>query len=130
MVSNLGYPHRAGELEANVYIELFMPNHPRRTQTFTFAPNQTLEAGMILGRIDASGQLVQCLAAAGDGSEVPFAILQEDLVIGATEKTMAVVIECNVNEDALIYGAGHDADSVRADLRKIGISLYKPTYSG
>jgi hypothetical protein len=66
---------------------LFDPTY--RTETFTFSGAGTLAAGTILGRVTASGKLVACDLAAVNGSQVPVAIVDYDVVAtGAGDKTI------------------------------------------
>jgi hypothetical protein len=77
-----------------------------------------------------SNKLKQCLAAAEDGSAVPFAILPEDVDATSADKNCPVYATGHFNEEALIYGTGHTADTVRGRFREIGILLSKMKYSG
>ena len=75
------------------------------------------------------GHLVLSLAAAVDGSEVPMAILGEDLDTTGGARLFQVYVEGAFNEGALVFGTGHDADSVRIPLRDRGIYLDVPRHS-
>lgn len=99
---------------------------PIRGRKVTIAAGQNLVRGALLGAITAGGSYTLSAAAAGDGSEVPTAILAEDTDAtgGATEAI--AYISGDFNEDAITYGAGHTADSVREGLRDLSIFLHKP----
>lgn len=99
---------------------------PIRTLDVTIASGQNLARGALLGKITASGKYVLSLAAAGDGSEVPSAILAEDVDASAGDKSGIVYVSGDFSEDAITYGTGHTADSVRAGLRDLNIYLHKP----
>lgn len=99
---------------------------PIRTLDVTIASGQNLARGALLGRITASGKYVLSLAAAADGSQNPVAILAEDVDASAGDKKGIVYVSGDFNEDAIIYGTGHTADSVRAGLRDLNIYLHKP----
>ncbi|CDX01293.1 Hypothetical protein DPCES_1406 [Desulfitobacterium hafniense] len=61
--------------------------------------------------------------AAVDGSDVPYAILAEDIV-GSTDGAVGVLyMSGEFNEDALIVPEGETVASYKGDLRKIGIFL-------
>lgn len=69
-------------------------------------------------------------AAAEDGSAVPVAILLEDVDAAAADKNCPVAVEGYFNEEALQFGAGHTADTVRNGLREVGIHIRSMKYSG
>lgn len=69
-----------------------------------------------------NGRFVLSLAAAVDGSEDVDSILLEDVTTGAGETQIATaLVSGEVNERALTFGAGHDANSTRKEMRKLGI---------
>lgn len=129
MSSKLPYPAFAGTVEAVVHEQLFMPGKDPVLASFTVLTGQTLAAGSVLGIVTASGKLKLSLSAATDGSEVPFAVLIEDLDTTGGDKVFPVAVEGYFNEEALVFGTGHDADSVRVALRDRGIYLSAPRYS-
>lgn len=73
---------------------------------------------------------VTSLTAAIDGSQVPCAILGEPVDATSNDKNCPVMVEGMFNEEALIYGASHTADTVRIALRDRGIHLKTMRYSG
>jgi hypothetical protein len=76
-----------------------------------------------------SNKLTTALAAAEDGSADPVAILLEDVDATGADKNCPVAVEGMFNEQALTYGTGHTADTVRLKLRALGIHLKTPFYS-
>jgi len=64
-------------------------------------------------------------AAAVDGSQYPEGILVEDTDASAADIDTGVYIAGEFNENAITFGAGHTADSVRDALRLKGIYLKK-----
>jgi hypothetical protein len=70
------------------------------------------------------------LAAALDGSQIPAAINLEYMPASGADVTCPVVVEGYFNEEALVYGTGHTADTVRVALRNRGIHLKTMRYSG
>jgi hypothetical protein len=84
--------------------------------------------GSVLGVVTASGKLLLAASAAGDGSATAVAVLNEDLDTSGGDKVYPVIVEGYLNETALVFGAGHDADTVRHALRAQGIYLTAPRY--
>jgi hypothetical protein len=77
-----------------------------------------------------SNKLALAAAAAEDGSAVPFAVLCEDVNATAADKNCPVLVEGYLNEEALVFGVGHTADTVRVALRDRGIHMRTMKYSG
>jgi hypothetical protein len=96
---------------------------------FTLIQGQNLKRGALLGKITASGKLTLSLAAAGDGSQVPYAILLDDTDATAGDVNCGVYIKGEFDQNKIIYGTGHTAASVRDGLRDAGIFL-KPAVVG
>lgn len=82
--------------------------------------------GHLLGRITASGKFLISLSGAGDGSEVPVAVLTEDTDATAGDLQTAMYFSGEFNEDRIVFGAAHDKDTVRAGLDGRSIFLRKP----
>ncbi len=76
-----------------------------------------------------NSKLTIALAAAGDGSDKPCAILLADVDATGGDKTIEVLVEGIVNEDELIYGTGHTKDTVRYLLLEKNILLKALYYS-
>jgi len=91
----------------------------------SLAAGQNLIRGAVLGRITASGKYVLSAAAAGDGSEVPDAVLAEDCDATAGDRQTVAYTRGDFNEAALTLGAGHTADAIREGLRDKGLHLIK-----
>jgi hypothetical protein len=129
MSSNLPHPAFGGTVSALVINHLFMPGKDPVMMPFVIAAGQQLEPGSIMGFRTATGEAVLSVAAAGDGSEVPSAILIEPLDTSAGAQTFSLCVEGAFNESALVYGVGHTADTVRLPLRDRGVYLSVPRYS-
>lgn len=72
-----------------------------------------------------SGYLVKSLAAATDGSQVPYCILADNYTLAAAAETSAVVYKTgDFNQEALTYGTGHTAATVKAALEDRNIYLH------
>lgn len=65
------------------------------------------------------------LAAATDGSHRPFAILAESQDASGGDKEALIYERGDFAEGVITFGTGHTADSVRAALRALGITLVK-----
>ncbi|HHN72502.1 MAG TPA: head decoration protein [Thermopetrobacter sp.] len=89
----------------------------------TIASGENLTRGAVLGKVTASGEYKLSVAAAADGSQTPDAILAEDVDASAGAKAGLAYIRGDFIAEALTYGAGHDADSIRDGLRGKGIFL-------
>lgn len=79
--------------------------------------------GDVLGKVTADGKYKLSEAAADDGSEEPVAILMEDVDASGSDKEAFVYETGLFNQNALTFGDGHDVDSTRTDLRRLGIHL-------
>jgi len=106
--------------------ELFTGSFPRHTEPHTIAAGQTLAALSVLGRVTATGELTLSDATAADGSETPVAILLAavDTTDGAA-RAPVYVAGC-FNPELLVYGDGHDADTVAAAFLGTPLFLRAP----
>lgn len=83
-------------------------------EAITLAAGQNQKRGAVLGKVTATGQWVLSLAAANDGSQTPKAILAFDVDATAeAKKSAAYIAGGRFITSQLIYGAGHNAASVR-----------------
>ncbi len=73
-----------------------------------------------------SGSYKKSLAAATDGSETPIAILAEDCDASGGDAECVAYYTGDFNEDAITFGSGHTAASVKDALRARGIHLHNP----
>ncbi|EKF43985.1 head decoration protein [Nitratireductor indicus] len=113
--------------------------------TATFAPNDLLvsdipvitrnitltggayERGTVLGRITADDKYTISLAASADGSEVPALVLAFDADASGGDIEVAAYASAGLDASKLVFGAGHDADSVEAAFRAAGLPLFVRT---
>jgi hypothetical protein len=93
------------------------------SEPVTLLAGQNLKRGALLGKVTASGKYVLSLAAAADGSQVPVAILVEDIDASAGDKAALAYTRGDFNAQALTLGAGHTVASVKAALANLGIFL-------
>lgn len=105
---------------------LIAGDFPVRTEKATIISGQNLQRGALLGVITASGKYNLSLSAAGDGSNTPRAILAEDVDASGGDKEAIVYVSGDFNQDAITYGTGHTAASVKAGLRDFNIYLHAP----
>ncbi|WP_297525135.1 head decoration protein [Sulfurovum sp.] len=92
------------------------------TDSVTIASGAALTRGAVLGKVTADGKYKLSASAASDGSETAYAVLAEDVDASSTDVAgAAVYIKGEFNENALNFGAGHTADSVKPQLRTVGI---------
>lgn len=87
---------------------------------------QNLKRGALLGVITASGKLTLSLSASSDGSQTPVSVLAHDTDASAGDAETLFYERGDFNQAAITFGTGHTADSVRAGLRTLGITLIKP----
>lgn len=112
-----------GNVDAFTQEDFIAGEFPRHTDTVTIAAGETLSAGSVLGEVSADNTFKLSLAAAGDGSEEPVAILQNDVDASAGAMKAAVWFTGCFNEDALVFGAGHDKTSAKPGLRSRSLFL-------
>lgn len=102
---------------------LIAGDHPCVTEEVTVLSGQNLVRGSLLGKVTASEKVVLSLAASGDGSEAPYAVLAEDVDASAADAKGVAYLSGEFNEDDVTFGTGHTAASVRAGLRDLSIYL-------
>lgn len=102
--------------------------------------NETLNAGgavtwakgTLLGRLTASGKLTAYASGAADGSEVPVAVLVEEVIFtGAGDKPARVLVGGEVRRaDLVAHGVGAITIAEADLLRDYGIISYTVTQLG
>ena len=134
----MAVPYRAGYavVDAFVPMNIIVQGHSLAFENFVIAGGQLLLPGSVLGLVTATNKLVLSAAAAGDGSQVPMAILLEPLATYDVDGTTArdtpfkVLVHGFVNPQALQLGAGHTIATVKPLLRTNGIYIETAHYSG
>lgn len=92
----------------------------------TFATGHGIVArGTVMGQITATGKLIPAVAAANDGSQTPYAVAAEDVDTTAADANGVAYLAATLNQNSLIYGAGHTAATVFDPLRLVDIHLVK-----
>lgn len=97
-------------------------DHKLVTEEVVVIAGENLTRGALLGKITVSGKVNLSLSAAGDGSEVPWGVLTEDVDATAGDVTAVAYITGQFNEDKVTLGTGHTLASVKDGLR--GKSIY------
>lgn len=92
-------------------------------ESITLLSGQNLARGALLGKVTASGKYVLSLAAAGDGSQTPVAILAIDTNATGGDKVTNAYFRGDFQADAVTYGTGHTAANTKAALRALNIEL-------
>lgn len=105
--------------------KLIAGSFPVVTESVTLESGQNLLRGALLGKVTATGKYKLSVASANDGSQNPVAILAKDTDATAGDTVTVVYLSGEFNEDAVIYGTGHTANSVRDALRNLNIYLKK-----
>ena len=81
--------------------------------------------GMVLGKVTSAGadkgKYKHSLSAATDGSQVPSAILLDDVNATASDLNGPILLGGKVDKNLLILGAGHTLDSIETGLRDMNI---------
>lgn len=106
--------------------DLHAGDFPIRTRKVTLASGQNLVRGALLGIITASGKATLSASASADGSQTPNCILCEDVDASDGDTDAMVYIAGDFNQDAITFGTGHTAASVREGLRNLNIYLHAP----
>lgn len=109
---------------------LIAGDFPLKGVEITLLSGQNQVRGALLGRITASGKYILSLSGAGDGSEVPAAILSEDTDASGADKKTVAYIKGEFNQNKMVFGTAHTADSVRVALQEKGIILRDSIQTG
>lgn len=110
----------------------YQPGHfvsgdfPIHTQPVTIASGEDLEKLSVLGQVSADGKFKLSESAADDGSETPKAILAYAVDASDGDVEAAVYLSGSFDPGELVYGTGHDAESVTQALIGSPIFLRKP----
>ena len=93
------------------------------TRSVTLLTGTNYLRGALLGKITASGKYTTSLAAAADGSQIPDAILVDDVNALSGDVVAPVYVRGDFQAQQVIYGAGHTTASVVDGLRLKNIYL-------
>lgn len=90
---------------------------PGISRVVTIAQGEKLSMGAVLGEITASNKYKLCTTDAADGSEVPEAILAEDIDTTLEDKQAVVYFSGEFNQLALQLGKGITIESIKNSAR-------------
>ena len=132
------YPARATDADSfSPDPQLKLPGSEPKFMNFTILGGQTLAKGSVLGMVTASRKLKLAAAAAGDGSQTPMAVLQNDLATYDTDGTTPLDITFDVwvsgvvlNSAALVLGTGTTLAVAQDALRALGFQFRSTGFSG
>lgn len=93
------------------------------TKDVVIASSAALLRGAVLGKVTATGKYKLSASAAGDGSEVPRAILINDVDASGGDVAGSIYQTGEFNAGCLSFGTGHSAASVEDALNDAGIYL-------
>ncbi|AJI83874.1 TPA: head decoration protein [Yersinia enterocolitica] len=94
------------------------------TDTGVIAQAATIHLrGTVLGKITASGEYVKSVKTATDGSEVPVAILVDDVDTTTTSQRGGVYLMGQFNQNRIIHDASWTLAELKTDLRTYSIFL-------
>ena len=82
-----------------------------------------VKRGTVLGRVSSTNTFKICKDANADGSNIPVAILAEDLAASASNKDKYVYLSGNFNKSAVIFDAGV-ANKNKAKIELHGNSIF------
>ncbi|WP_339098995.1 head decoration protein [Yersinia enterocolitica] len=77
----------------------------------------------MLGKITASGEYVKSVKTATDGSEVPVAILVDDVDTTTTSQRGGIYLMGQFNQNRIIHDASWTLAELKTDLRTYSIFL-------
>lgn len=125
-MDGIPHPARGGNAGAIIYNDFFMPNGDFVYEAFTLLGGVNYKARTVLGMITTGGKLTISLNAAADGSQVPMAILCEDVDATAGDINFKVLVHGKVNPEALVFGTGQTEANTKAAMRDAGIYYEHP----
>jgi len=99
------------------------------TEGVTILSGEVLSRGALLGRITLSGKYILSLTAPSDGSEVPRAILAEDVDASLGDVDTIVYLAGEFNHEKMTFGTAHTAATTKDGLRDLNIYLKDPVKS-
>lgn len=116
------------ELGKSSFDTLLAGDFPRVTGAVVIAASQTLKRGTVLGLLTSGGQAKIVDSTKTDGTQVPHAVLLEDVVTGAGVTAPApVALSGEFNGAALIFGGTDTVTTHEAALRDRSIFVKTTT---
>jgi hypothetical protein len=96
---------------------------PKVTDSGVIAAGQNLPRGAVLGKVTADGKLKLLDKNATDGSQNVYAILAEAVDATSADKTAAIYLTGEFNENALILASGTTVADIKTAARALGIFI-------
>lgn len=107
----------------NEYVNIVIDNSKTITDFVTLKEGSYV-GGSILGRVTTDGEYNLSLSGSADGSEIPRAILKNDIEIATGEtKVVVVYLAGYFDPTKLTFGTGHTATTTKDGLREKGIFM-------
>lgn len=82
-----------------------------------------LKRGTIMGKVTATGAYIKCVKTASDGSQIPVAILVDDIDTTAADKRGGVYLMGEFNERSIIFDASWTLEGLRTAMRSVSIFI-------
>jgi hypothetical protein len=96
----------------NIFVWNNRFNSISATYTNSTGSEVTLTAGMLIGRVAASGLVKQAISTATDGSQVPIGVLTQDYTVANGDSVnLSFCIQGDVDYGMLVFG-GSPADTI------------------
>jgi hypothetical protein len=96
----------------NIFVWNNRFNSISATYTNSTGSEVTLTAGMLIGRVAASGLVKQAISTATDGSQVPIGVLTQDYTVANGDSvSLSFCIQGDVDYGMLVFG-GSPADTI------------------
>lgn len=134
---SFSYPAVDQVVDAYIPMQLWLPGgHKPVFIPYVIKGGQTLLRGSVLGLITATHKVVLAVAAAVDGSQIPFAILPEDIAsfasdgVTALDMSASIAVRGHVNVTALTFGLGRTWLNSQGILNNLGVTGRYMGYSG
>lgn len=99
--------------------QLSAGDFPIAMETAVITAGQTLSCGAVLGQVTATKEYLLCKAAAEDGSQVPSAILDQDVDTMSGAKSATIRLTGQVLGSQLTLGEGLTLAAAKAALRPL-----------
>ncbi len=93
------------------------------TVTILTGASAVYARGTVLGTVTASGKYTLCVKTAADGSQVPTAILVDDVDASAADVTAGVYLMGEFNQNRITIDPSWTITTVKAASRPLGIFL-------
>lgn len=93
------------------------------SDTVTIKAGATYKRGTVLGMVTASGKYTLSVATETDGSEIPQAILADDVNASAVDTLAGVYLMAEINQNRITFDPSWTLATLKPALRPYGIFL-------